>query len=192
MWYESHILPHAQRDIGKLPSREIQESVLKTCTDELEENPRPHGHLPVKGVKGNTDLYRVYSHDRKFRIIYGIEDDLRAVIIVAVRRRNEGTYSDTPVKSLSNKVVEIARQLKAMLPFIRDIAGEIGIEWASKLDDGQTRCVHIGIKAIKESRKPLLVVAEKIKETIKVNENAKTIARDMKRLIQKGGSAFAE
>jgi hypothetical protein len=34
------------------------------------------------------------------------------------------------------------------------------------------------------------VVAEKIKETIKVDENVKTIARDMKSLLQESGSAF--
>ncbi|MGO9122746.1 MAG: type II toxin-antitoxin system RelE family toxin [Desulfomonilaceae bacterium] len=163
---------------------------MKTCTDELEQDPRPEGYLPVSGVKGNTDLYRGYSDDRKFRIIYGVEDDLRAVIIVAIRRRNEGTYSNAPVKSLSNKVKEIAEELKVIIPLIRYLADEVGIEWASRLDDSQIRCLHIGIKAVKDRRKSPLVVAEKIKETIKVDESVKTIARDMKHLLQRGGSAF--
>jgi mRNA-degrading endonuclease RelE of RelBE toxin-antitoxin system len=76
MLYESYILPAAQRDIKKLPSKETQESILRICLDYLEQNPRPRGYEPVKAMKGNMGLFRVYSHDRKFRIIYAIADDL--------------------------------------------------------------------------------------------------------------------
>ncbi len=185
MCYESHILPSAQRDIKKLPSKAIQESIFKTCTDMLEEDPRPYGYEPVQGVKGKTDLYRVYSDDRKFRIIYSIEDSLRAVIIVAIRRKNEGTYKKAPVKSLSDKVKEITQQLRVNLPLIRNLAVEMGIEWISELNDSQMRCLDIGIKMIKDGRSPASLIAEKIKETIKVNEAAKIITRDVKRLLQK-------
>lgn len=185
MSYESYILPSAQRDIKKLSSKETQESVLKICMDDLEQTPRPHGYEPVKGVKGNINLYRVYSDDRKFRIIYSIEDDLLAVIIVAVRRRREGTYKDVAVKSLSHKVKEIAKQLKVTLPRIRNLAAEMGIEWISVLNDKQTRCLEIGTKAINDGRSSSLLIAEKIKETIKLTENVKFVARDIERLLQK-------
>jgi mRNA-degrading endonuclease RelE of RelBE toxin-antitoxin system len=184
MRYESHILPRAQRDIERLSSKKTQTSILKTCTDELEENPRPHGYLPVKGVKGNTDLYRVYSEDGKYRILYGVEDDLRAVIIVAVRRRREGTYKNIPIKSLSAKLSEIALELETRAPRIRELAVQMGIDWIPGLDDRQVRCLDIGIESIKDGRISTSLIAQRIKETIKVNETVEKITRDIQRFLE--------
>jgi mRNA-degrading endonuclease RelE of RelBE toxin-antitoxin system len=177
------MLPRAQRDMKKIESKETQQSLLKTCTDDLEQNPRPYGYESVKGVKGNIGLYRVYSEDRKYRIIYAIEDDLRAVIIVAVRRRNESTYKDTPVKSISAKIGEIAQELKVTLPLIRNLAVKMGIEWISELTDNQIRCLDIGIKAIKDGRSSPPATAEQVRVAAKVTEDIKTMVNDLKRLL---------
>ena len=182
--YESHILPSAQRDIKKLPSIDLKKSILNTCTDELETNPRPHGYEPVKGQEGRKDLYPVYSEDRKYRIIYCILDRIRAVIIVSVRRRNEGSYKDIPTKSLSDKLKEIEAQVKAMVPLIRDVAGQIGSHWMSNLNDNQVRCLEIGIKAIRENRGSASSAAKYVNDVISVDESVKTIAKGMTRLLK--------
>lgn len=178
-------MPRAQRDIRGISSRETQKSILDTCINKLEENPRPYGFERVLGTKKNTHLYRIYSEDRKFRIIYGIEDNLRAVIIVTIRLRNEGTYREIPIDSLSDKIRDITLELKETLPFIKDISGKLGVKWASKLDDSGLRLLDIAIKAIKDGRKSPSDIADKIKETLQLNENAEIIAEDILRLRQK-------
>lgn len=107
MAYESHILDHAQRDIKKLPTRTLQENVLEICTVELEENPFPE---KSRSVVGHKNLFRVYSDDRKYRIIYGAYEHLQAVIIVSVRKRTEDTYQHLPLKSLAEKLKELEAQ----------------------------------------------------------------------------------
>ena len=107
MAYESHILYHAQRDIKKLPTRALQENVLETCTVKLEENPLPE---KSKSVVGHRNLFRVYSDDRKYRIIYGVYEHLQAVIIISVRKRTEDTYKHLPLKSLAVKLKELEDQ----------------------------------------------------------------------------------
>jgi len=74
----------------------------------LGENPRPYGFEPVKAQK---DVYRVYSADGNYRIIYSIQDHLRAVIVMCIRRRKEDTYKNIPVSSLSAKIKELENQL---------------------------------------------------------------------------------
>jgi mRNA-degrading endonuclease RelE of RelBE toxin-antitoxin system len=108
--YESHILDHAQRDIKKLPTRPLQENVLEICAVKLDENPLPDKSRPVVGHK---NLFRVYSDDREYRIIYGVYEHLEAVIIVSVRKRTEDTYKHLPLKSLTAKLKELGTQGKA-------------------------------------------------------------------------------
>lgn len=179
MCFETHFLPSAQRDIKKLPSRDLRTSIVKTCLDELEENPRPYGYYTVKGQK---DLYPVYSEDGKYRIIYSILDHVRAVIIVGVRLRNEGTYKDIPTKSLSDKIKLLESQVKVMVPLIRKLAGRIGIQWVSNLNDTQIRSLEIAIRVIKEGRGSC--TAERIRKLLCVEEDVQTVANDMARLLK--------
>jgi hypothetical protein len=104
------------------------------------------------------------------------------VIIVAVRRRNEGTYRTISIKSLSDKVDEIALRLGFRAPIIRNLAATMGIEWISELDEKQIRCLDIGLNAIKDGRFSPLLVAEKIREVGGAIADVETIARDLRRL----------
>ncbi len=104
---------------------------------------------------------------------------------MAIRRRNEGTYKDAPTKSLSAKIKAIAHELKESATFIRHLADAMGIEWVSELNDSQIRRLDIGIKAVKDGRSSVRSIAEKLNVTNKMDENATTIARDIKRLLQK-------
>lgn len=72
-------------------------------------NPRPYG---CQRVKEQKDVYRVYSEDGNYRIIYSVQDHLQAVIIMFVRRRKEDTYKNIPVESLSDKIKQLEKQLK--------------------------------------------------------------------------------
>ncbi len=79
-------------------------SILKTCTDDLEANPRPGGY---EHVEGYHDVFRVYSEDRNYRIIYSIQEHLQAVIVMSVRRRGESTYKKLPIKSLKAMIQDL-------------------------------------------------------------------------------------
>ncbi len=110
-------------------------------------------------------------------------DHVRAVIIISIRRRNEGTYKDIPTKSLSDKTTTLEAQMKAMVPLIKDLAGRMGIEWVSQLSDNHIRCLEIGIKVMREKRGSC--TAERIEEIISIKEDVRTIATDMRRLLKK-------
>lgn len=104
MGYGCRLLAHAQREIRKLPDRALQRSVLKTCTADLEANPRPEGYERVQGYQ---DVFRVYSEDRNYRIIYSIQEQLQTVIVLSVRRRGEATYKNLPIKSLRGMIQDL-------------------------------------------------------------------------------------
>jgi len=154
---------------------------IQDRTDELEENPRPYGYRPVKKHK---NLFRVHSNDGNYRIIYSILDHVRVVIIVTVRGKKKGTYKDIPTKGLSDKIKLLEAQVKVMVPLIRVLGSQIGIDWVSDLNDNQVRCLEIGIKAIREDRGSASSTAERISEIIRVKEDVQTIAKGLTRLLK--------
>jgi mRNA-degrading endonuclease RelE of RelBE toxin-antitoxin system len=107
MPYTLHILPHAQRDIKKLPTKALQQSLVNT-SKELRTNPRPDVYEHVEGYQ---DVFRVYSEDRKYRIIYSTQEHLQAVIVISVRRRGESTYKKLPIKSLRDMIHHLEDEL---------------------------------------------------------------------------------
>ena len=69
-----------------------QDLIMDTILD-LGKNPRPNGYVRVEPPIGILLLlahYRIRQGD--FRILYDIRDDLKKVLILAVRRRNKNTY----------------------------------------------------------------------------------------------------
>ena len=59
----------------------VADAILK-----LEENPRPPGCRILRGLEG----WRIRIGD--WRVIYQVDDQIRIVTIVEVRRRREDTY----------------------------------------------------------------------------------------------------
>jgi mRNA interferase RelE/StbE len=72
--YTVRIVPHAQRQLDRLPENlrtRISQRLLA-----LEDNPRPRG---VKKLKGPEGYYALRVGD--YRVIYDIQDDQLAVVI---------------------------------------------------------------------------------------------------------------
>ncbi|MBI4965141.1 MAG: type II toxin-antitoxin system RelE/ParE family toxin [Desulfomonile tiedjei] len=182
MDYSLYILGHAERDIKKLKKQHPQlASNLADRIRKLSQNPRPER---CQALEGQADLYRIHFGDGKFRIIYSILDDPQAIIIVAIRRRNESTYKKIDRKNLSEKIKSLNLELKETISIVADLARKIGIEWIANLDDDQVRILAGGIQAITGGRSSLPTIAVQIQEAVKVKEDIKTITRDMKRLLQ--------
>lgn len=80
--------PGAERDIERLKraSRQDFERITRAIRA-LAEEPRPPG---VRKMKGSAESHRIRVGN--YRIVYKVYDNLRAVVILHVRRRNEGTY----------------------------------------------------------------------------------------------------
>jgi len=57
---------------------------MKPIFRALEENPRPHGVIKLKGAKNR---YRIRVGD--YRIVYEIDDEASEVIILRIRHRRE-------------------------------------------------------------------------------------------------------
>lgn len=100
MDYRVYIVSPAKREIRKLPSS-TQVALLKTALS-LAKDPRPQGYAAIVGQK---DIFRVRVG--RYRVIYSIQDHLRAVIVITVRQRSESTYKSIPVKDLSAKIREL-------------------------------------------------------------------------------------
>jgi mRNA-degrading endonuclease RelE of RelBE toxin-antitoxin system len=56
---------------------------------ELQENPRPRGY---DKVAGREDQLRIWA-GRDHRILYEVDDKAGRIVIVAVRRKDESTYT---------------------------------------------------------------------------------------------------
>jgi mRNA interferase RelE/StbE len=100
--YEVHIVSPARREIKKLPPS-IQVAILSAGLA-LGKDPRPQGHRPIVGQK---DLLRIRVG--RYRVIYTVQDRLRAVIIVTVRLCGESTYKNVPMKDLSAKIRKLEK-----------------------------------------------------------------------------------
>jgi mRNA interferase RelE/StbE len=74
--------PAAMRDLRKLPA-DAQRRIAARI-DALAGDPRPPG---AETLQGASDLYRVRVGD--FRILYQVEDDALAVLVVRIGHRRE-------------------------------------------------------------------------------------------------------
>ncbi len=112
MAYKLEILGHAERDIKKAfkKRKQIAPFLISACREPAED-PRPDGYTPVERHKGL--LWRITVKDAKpyYRVIYAIRDKISAVIIVAVRPRDEETYKNIPLKDLGKKIKELEKRL---------------------------------------------------------------------------------
>lgn len=77
----------------------------------LATDPRPEGCAPVERHKGVLWRVKVEDYKPTYRIIYAIRDEIPAVIIVAVRPRDEETYKNIPLKDLGEKIKKLQQQL---------------------------------------------------------------------------------
>jgi mRNA interferase RelE/StbE len=95
----------AKREIRKLPTS-TQIPVLNSCLA-LGTDPRPKGYRPIVGKR---DLLRIRVG--QYRVIYSVDDQHKAVIVVTIRKRGESTYKQIPLQDLLAKV----RELENLLP----------------------------------------------------------------------------
>ena len=82
MSYTVGVLPSAERDLQKLPSRDWKR--IRDKIDSLAANPRPHG---AQKLHGTNHGYRVRTG--VYRILYRIDDDRRLVTVYVVGRRKD-------------------------------------------------------------------------------------------------------
>ncbi|MEK7847294.1 MAG: type II toxin-antitoxin system RelE/ParE family toxin [Chloroflexota bacterium] len=80
--YEVYLERRAERDLKRLPEEQFQRvaSQLKALAD----NPRPVGSRKLSGSKS---YWRVRVGD--YRIVYEIDDEVRAVRVMRVRHRGK-------------------------------------------------------------------------------------------------------
>lgn len=87
MAYRVEIAPAAARDLRRLPVR-VREQVEPGILG-LADEARPVG---VRKIVGEEHAYRLrIGH---YRVVYEVYDRDLLVVILRVRRRNEGTYRD--------------------------------------------------------------------------------------------------
>lgn len=135
-------------------------------------------------MKGQKGLYRVHSKDGNYRIIYTVLDNLRAVIIVTVRKKKKGAYKDIPTTGLSDKIKQLEKQVQQNVALIRESARGISIDWVSGLSLNHVRYLEIGIRAMHDERVSAQWMAARINEVISVNKDVNSIANDMTRLAR--------
>ncbi len=70
----------AEREFDRLPS--LVRERLGPRIDQLAHNPHPRGYRRLKG----SDLCRIRVGN--YRIVYGINDDERLIVVTAVRHRS--------------------------------------------------------------------------------------------------------
>jgi len=78
-----------------IPEIYIQEKIMKEV-EKLADNPRPYEKKPFKKLKPPVVLYQFVAQYRlrigNYRVLYDIDDKQKTVWILALRKRNEGTY----------------------------------------------------------------------------------------------------
>ena len=81
MKYTIWVERYAQKQIMRLDKKVIP--VIKTAIADLSNNPRPPGHIELKG----EEAYRIRVG--KYRVIYEINDEVIIVTIVSVGHRKD-------------------------------------------------------------------------------------------------------
>ena len=81
MNYEIIIKPSAQKDLNKLPAKELKRVV--TRLEQLSDNPRPIGVQKLSDEEG----YRIRSGN--YRILFIINDELKNIFIYRIKHRKD-------------------------------------------------------------------------------------------------------
>jgi mRNA-degrading endonuclease RelE of RelBE toxin-antitoxin system len=89
----------------------FERNVARELIGPLKDDPRPPGCEPVVGYR---DILRVKF--RNIRVIYGVSEESRSVFILDVRRRNENTYKNIPVRTLLTAMSDVLDQLRDKPP----------------------------------------------------------------------------
>ena len=82
MSYEVLVLPSAERELKRLPSRELNRMLVRLGS--LASRPRPVG---VQKLHGSMDRYRI--RQGRFRILYRVDDVAKRVFVYAVGDRKD-------------------------------------------------------------------------------------------------------
>ncbi len=73
-------------------SAELRDAIVRSVVN-LSNNPRPHGVIKIKPP---LDIYHSLAGYRiriqNYRVFYDIDEERKTVSVIALRRRNEGTY----------------------------------------------------------------------------------------------------
>lgn len=84
--YQIELDPRALKDMARIPPR--YRDRIEAVIDALGSDPRPAGCIPVKGTARGTYRIRV----GEYRVVYGIQDAEKKVVVAQVARRREDTY----------------------------------------------------------------------------------------------------
>jgi mRNA interferase RelE/StbE len=89
--YQVDFASAGKREFVRLSKILPEKAVLRIATaiTALSDNPRPEG---ARKLAGSESIYRVRGGD--FRILYYIDDKVRSVVILRIRRRSEDTYDN--------------------------------------------------------------------------------------------------
>ncbi|MCL4358033.1 type II toxin-antitoxin system RelE/ParE family toxin [Patescibacteria group bacterium] len=85
--YSVKIKNSAQKEIRKLPSKELRDKIIEII-DDLYINPVPD---EAKKIKGSNNIYRI--RQGTYRIVYQIYKNELLVIVIRVRHRKDA-YKD--------------------------------------------------------------------------------------------------
>lgn len=84
-----------EKNISKIPSK-IRYDILE-AVEKLANNPRPFGQKPFKQLVPPVQCYQFTAQYRirigDYRVLYEVDDKKKVVWILALRKRNEKTYS---------------------------------------------------------------------------------------------------
>ncbi|HSR53226.1 MAG TPA: type II toxin-antitoxin system RelE/ParE family toxin [Acidobacteriota bacterium] len=80
--FRVYIKPSAQKDLESIPQKKERRRIVARI-ERLAEDPRPRGCRKLSG----RDRYRI--RQGKYRILYEIENDKLAVIVVKIGHRRE-------------------------------------------------------------------------------------------------------
>lgn len=95
-FYQVHIREGAHKEIRQLPDH-IRQRVIR-CLRDLEQTPRPVASIILDLTDTSLNL-PVYTEVRRirldgWRIVYYLEDDIRLITVLAIRKRPPYQYDD--------------------------------------------------------------------------------------------------
>ncbi|MCS7016670.1 MAG: type II toxin-antitoxin system RelE/ParE family toxin [Gemmatales bacterium] len=86
MSYRIEISPSAQREIRQLPGYVRAQAIQ--LIDALGQNPRP---ARARELRERENIFRIWLAGR-WRIVYAVDDNLKMVLILRVRRKEDIDY----------------------------------------------------------------------------------------------------
>ena len=73
-------------------------------------------HIPGGALHGELEgYYKIKLRKQGYRLVYGVEDDVLIVIVMAVDKREDGVVYRSVFTRLTEKTAELARALKERL-----------------------------------------------------------------------------